>query len=177
MVDADETTVRRALKSHQAADRIKIYKCRIGAGRYELYYEIVLPDMMPKATGHSAQTVDEPPGIVHEPPGIVPGHIVVEPEENQKREHAVRKEPASKEAKRCALSLPKDWNASKELIQDCKRHRPRLDYKLLEEKFKTYYAATGQARANWDAAFKSFVLKEYKSDDENREQNIWAGAK
>jgi hypothetical protein len=52
-----------------------------------------------------------------------------------------------------------DWQASDELITTCVTmpNSTNIDIKQELEKFKDYYLAKGEARANWDASFRNWL--------------------
>jgi hypothetical protein len=100
------------------------------------------------------------PGPVHHTDGTRSSH---EPETSIQSNinKLKKKQPPSPPINKTAM--PPEWTPSKELLEWAAIERPNLNLDHCVKAFRSYYLSTGDLRASWDEAFKSWVIRERSS--------------
>jgi hypothetical protein len=76
----------------------------------------------------------------------------IEPKEETKRETGERSAPKRR--------IPEDWQPSAKLIAWAQEQKPGIDMPAVVDKFRDYHLSTGEARASWDASFRTWIRNE-----------------
>lgn len=86
--------------------------------------------------------------------GIEPLHPVADEPSMNHQEPKREQRPAPKRR------IPENWSPSKNLVAWAKKERPDLNLVTVTADFLDYHLSKGEARASWDASFRTWVRKE-----------------
>lgn len=70
------------------------------------------------------------------------------------------KTPGSSYIKKDRRPLPAEWSPTTELLAWARSSRPDLEIELVVEVFRNHYIAAGDAKADWEACFRAWILRE-----------------
>lgn len=65
--------------------------------------------------------------------------------------------PATAPRKRRAVQIPKDWQPSKQMLDDCGEKFPTVNAKEQIDGFRDYWIARGEPKADWDHCFRNWI--------------------
>jgi hypothetical protein len=95
-------------------------------------------------------------------------------EPSKKRERAKKKSSKRDTSSAKTTRIPDDWQPSEKLKAWALEKRPDLvDLAAVAENFRDHYIAKGEARASWDASFRTWVRKE-RAGGLNRQESLEA---
>ena len=67
--------------------------------------------------------------------------------------------------------IPADWELSDNLRDYCRTKLPNSDPDEVAESFKTYWMGEGRPKANWDAAFQTWVRRDAEREQKPKQTN------
>ncbi len=84
-------------------------------------------------------------------------------------------EPSERDRSAKKRRIPDDWKPSDSLTAWVKEKRPDLNVAAVAEIFRDHYIGTGEARASWDASFRTWVRREREAVSARRRPTSHSG--
>lgn len=159
-----QTAVIEAMKAMEAADWIEVERAAGRHNRIRMNLEKLKACADPSATrtGPGAGPVrepDHPPSAIRTTPVREPDPTgpAAGPEASRKHQRSTSKAGERAAPKR---RIPDHWEPDQRLRDWALQKQPELDLAAVVERFRDYHLSRGEARASWDASFRTWVSNE-----------------